>query len=765
MKRIIGLALIIAILGMVGLGYTEETSTAISGDYVYQLAEDGSAVILRYLGSDTTLNIPADIDGHPTGGIGDTAFMNNTILTSVTIPGTVSFIGKYAFYGCSSLNKVTVSSSTTHFYSTSFETGTGLFLQCKLSDDNTTEELDALQLQLNEQQDKLLAMEVLLNSQKEELARQQERIEALNSVKNKILKTLAASLSQANLNVSVDGSGAVVLDGSILFDAQSTITESGQDFLNRFLPVYLNVLLCVEHKDYVAEIVIEGHADSTGTYERNIGYAADRAEAVARYCLHVPGLNNEQKTLFESLLSVSSRSCADPVIVNGVEDKTASRRIVFKFNLRGTDMFLSESVTETSDESVIADVNAENNEPNEINDTCEEPGNVISDDANTNSVADGTTLSTIPDDDTFLIPLGDDINQTGYISIAMIHAPVSGYSFYYFSADGSVYNEQGKKVEYLKDIVSMYPTDPGVCLDKSGKVYILSLTGSYKYLKELENWNDISLIACSSTHAVGMRKDGTFVSAGDYRNKECDVDTWTNIIDIKAGENFTVGLKTDGTVVATGKNNYGQCNVSTWTDIVAIAVGDYHTVGLKANGTVVATGKDSKDQCFVGRWKNVDKIAAYRDYTVGITKEGEILITDSNHPALHKTENEWVGLPKDYRCPGALGILVNSWYVAVLGPDGIMHCWGFDRDNRIPKEPKTEYTQGECGGVALNYLKSRLKNPDSYQQHSITYTRDGDNYTVYIDYSAMNGFGGYTRSTFVCVVNCKTKSILSAYSY
>ncbi len=201
------------------------------------------------------------------------------------------------------------------------------------------EELNALQLRINEQQDKLTAMELLLNSKEAELAAQQRRIESLIGVKYEIIQTLSSALSRAGLSASVDSTGAIVLEGSILFDsAQSAITEAGQTFLNRFLPVYLSVLLSDEYRDFVAEIVIEGHADSTGTYERNIGYATDRAKKVAEYCLNVPGLTAQQRSLLESLLTVSSRSSADPIIVGGVEDKAASRRVVFKFSMRDAEM-------------------------------------------------------------------------------------------------------------------------------------------------------------------------------------------------------------------------------------------------------------------------------------------------------------------------------------------------------------------------------------------------------------------------------------------
>ena len=48
------------------------------------------------------------------GGIGDYAFFNNTSLTSVTMPGSVTSIQGYAFAGCSALTNVTIPSSVTY---------------------------------------------------------------------------------------------------------------------------------------------------------------------------------------------------------------------------------------------------------------------------------------------------------------------------------------------------------------------------------------------------------------------------------------------------------------------------------------------------------------------------------------------------------------------------------------------------------------------------------------------------------------------------
>ena len=76
-----------------------------------------------------------------------------------------------------------------------------------------------------------------------------------------------------------------------------------------------------------------------------------------------------------------------------------------------------------------------------------------------------------------------------------------------------------------------------------------------------DEWLDVVIAGISSNHAVGLKADGTWVSAGQYANGERDVDNWSDIISVEAGFDHTIGLKSDGTVVATGKNNEGavQC--------------------------------------------------------------------------------------------------------------------------------------------------------------------------------------------------------------
>ena len=185
-----------------------------------------------------------------------------------------------------------------------------------------------------------------LASTKQQLSETTTQLEQMLGVKTQIIKKLSSELKRKNINVEVDQqTGAIVLPGAMLFDSGKVdLKESGKRYMDSFLPVYLSVLLSNEFKPYIAEIVIEGHTDSTGragtdAYLYNLELSQQRALAVANYVLDTSymrstlRLNSSDQETFRRMVTAAGRSFSSLIYTNGVENKEASRRVEIKFNL------------------------------------------------------------------------------------------------------------------------------------------------------------------------------------------------------------------------------------------------------------------------------------------------------------------------------------------------------------------------------------------------------------------------------------------------
>ncbi len=83
-----------------------------------------------------------------------------------------------------------------------------------------------------------------------------------------------------------------------------------------------------------------------------------------------------------------------------------------------------------------------------------------------------------------------------------------------------------------------------------------------------------------------------------------------------------------------------------------------------------------------------------------------------------------------------------------------------------PATPPRNYSEAECWNRAWNYFNNlSWKNPSSVTIHSHWSSAGDDGYVFCIDYSAMNGFGGYNRETYMIKVNWTTGRIEYAYSF
>ncbi len=209
--------------------------------------------------------------------------------------------------------------------------------------ENAKKALSDAESRIDSQSAQLTEYEQQLDAYRDELQKKQGQLEQMVGVKAQIVQQLSSALRKSGIDVSVDEqTGAIALPSQMLFTTNSaTLSNGGQKYLRRFLPVYLDVLLSDEFRSYVAEIIIEGHTDSNGTYLHNLQLSQERALSVANYVLgdsfmsDTLGLNASAKKTLLGLVTASGRSFSAPVLdANGDEDQNASRRVEIKFRLK-----------------------------------------------------------------------------------------------------------------------------------------------------------------------------------------------------------------------------------------------------------------------------------------------------------------------------------------------------------------------------------------------------------------------------------------------
>ena len=87
------------------------------GDFQYSVLEDDTVEITDYNGSAETVDIPKTIDGKSVTSIGKYAFYYCSSLTSITIPDSVTSIGDWAFESCTSLTAIDVEAGNSNYTS------------------------------------------------------------------------------------------------------------------------------------------------------------------------------------------------------------------------------------------------------------------------------------------------------------------------------------------------------------------------------------------------------------------------------------------------------------------------------------------------------------------------------------------------------------------------------------------------------------------------------------------------------------------------
>lgn len=116
---------------------------------------------------------------------------------------------------------------------------------------------------------------------------------------------------------------------SMLFDNNmSTLKDNFKVILRDFFPRYIDVLTKPDYRDNIEEIRIEGHTDSNGEYFHNMQLSQDRTRAVLQYCMELLDSSNIEWS--RTLITANGLSSSHPILHDGVEDKSLSRRVEFR---------------------------------------------------------------------------------------------------------------------------------------------------------------------------------------------------------------------------------------------------------------------------------------------------------------------------------------------------------------------------------------------------------------------------------------------------
>lgn len=152
-----------------------------------------------------------------------------------------------------------------------------------------------------------------------------ELIQTQISIKNDLME----AFNNAGIETVIDKkSGEVKADDSILFGVdEAEVSEAGEEYLDKFIEVYTDVISSYVQDGYIAKIEISGHTDTSGSFEHNLELSKARAKNVEDYCL-------KKQPSLKGVIESDGYAYEYPILDdNGEVDMKASRRVVFAFKM------------------------------------------------------------------------------------------------------------------------------------------------------------------------------------------------------------------------------------------------------------------------------------------------------------------------------------------------------------------------------------------------------------------------------------------------
>jgi outer membrane protein OmpA-like peptidoglycan-associated protein len=159
---------------------------------------------------------------------------------------------------------------------------------------------------------------------KEEKAKLKKVAEIQNEIFSRLDNTLSKSAFYNREDHALDFRKLAIFtagNSEYEIEAMKIVAETFKEYMK----------IMVEYKEYIKHIIIEGHTDSSGLEEENIALSKKRALAVKYY---LERLRIVKQYHMQSSMRIKGYGSAKAIVINGVEDKDASRRIKIKFELQ-----------------------------------------------------------------------------------------------------------------------------------------------------------------------------------------------------------------------------------------------------------------------------------------------------------------------------------------------------------------------------------------------------------------------------------------------
>lgn len=185
-----------------------------------------------------------------------------------------------------------------------------------------------------------------IENARQELTTTKQELQDIVGIRTDIIGALQSAFSNSTMKVDAQ-TGSITFSSDVLFRYNSaSLTADSRETLKNIIPMYLDVLLQDQFRDYIAEIIIEGHTDTDGGYRSNMELSYERANAVADFCLNKRnGLSEEKIEQLQKLLTVNGKSWSNPIYEKDSSgnptqevDMPASRRVEIKFRLKEDEM-------------------------------------------------------------------------------------------------------------------------------------------------------------------------------------------------------------------------------------------------------------------------------------------------------------------------------------------------------------------------------------------------------------------------------------------